>query len=119
MGGSGGGGGYGSSSPYSGSGAPGGQGDVCDLAFSANVFSPVPATVGLIVVDDEISIELQQNSVVILVPRLAPANSRLGTLAGIPELGDLVACIQNGNTYAGRISGIHGGNIEVTVWRVP
>jgi hypothetical protein len=119
MGGSGGGGGYGSSSPYSGSGEGGQTGNPCDLAFSANVFSPVAAIVGQVVVGDDVSIVLQNNSIGVLVPRLGNTNSRLGTLAGIPELGDLIACIQQGNTYGGRITTIQGGNIEIAVWRIP
>jgi hypothetical protein len=94
-----------------------GSDDACDLAFDTNVYSPDPAVVAKCTKGQALRIKLDGKVVAVIVPSLN--GDRLGTLAGHPDLAQLVKCLQNNQKYEGKILKINGGNVDISVWRVP
>lgn len=48
---------------------------------------------------------------------ISATGSPLGTLAGIPELAQLIRCLQAGVVYSGSVDQISNGAVEVVLWR--
>lgn len=49
--------------------------------------------------------------------RLSASGRTIGTLAGIPNLAQLIACLADGVTYIGTVTGVAGGAINVRLAR--
>ncbi len=86
--------------------------DPCPDRIPANVTGPVRG----ITVNSWLEVELdgEAPSVVFVDP---VTGEKVGSLAGIRRLADLIRCLERGITYRAYVDAVSGGRVEVTVTR--
>jgi hypothetical protein len=101
------------------SGLGGSLGDRCDIRFRTDLFSPVAIVASSLKVGDYLDIVLRTEGVVTSVAAVTQADQKVaGTLAGARQIGDLVACLQQGHRYEGKIVAISGSSITLQISKV-
>lgn len=93
--------------------------DKCDLWFKTSLFSPVASVVESLSVGDQLDVILYtQNQTMSIVAQTQSTAEIAGTITGAQELGDLIACLQDGVIYVADVIGISGAVVDLTVKRV-
>ena len=96
-------------------GGGGPDGPNCDLRFRTQLASPVAAVVGGLVAGGDLVIELEDAGGV----QVIVAKTTAGAIAGsiVDNVGQLIRCIQRGNTYGATIDAVVGGAVTIDVAR--
>lgn len=87
----------------------------CDLRFRTQLASPVAAVVAGLVAGGDLVIDLEDSGGV----QVIVAKTTAGAIAGsiVDNVGQLIRCIQQGNTYAATIDAVAGGAVTIDVAR--
>lgn len=96
-------------------GGGGPDGTDCNLDFRTQLASPVAAVIGALAVDEVLPIDLEDSGGV----RVVVARTAAGSIAGsiVDNVGQLLRCIQKGNTYEATVQSVSGGAVTVGVAR--
>lgn len=108
-GGSGGGGKTGGAGGGGGGGAP--SPDMCVFNTNATLASPNPSVVPTLSVGNILTVSLNSAGPSPIAEVIAPAGVA-GTLAGMPRLRELIACLEGGTNYEFEVTAISGGRVE-------
>ena len=108
-----GGGGIDSSGSGGGSGRDGGgNSNFCIFNTAATIASPNASVLANVSVGHILSVGLNSSGASPVVEVITSTGAVLGSLAGLPRLSDLIACIQRGVNYQFVIAKITGGRVE-------
>lgn len=104
--------------PSSGSGGSGKR-DRCNIRFQTDLFSPVATVVARLDKGDVLDVNLYTENSTTSVAALTPNKHEVaGTITAVAELGQLVACLREGEQYQAQVVRKSGSAVTVIVARV-
>jgi len=91
--------------------------DPCNLDFVASLTSANPTAVAKIHLNDELSVVLHAGAFLVAVCRIPATAEVVGSIAGVPQLNDLIGCLQQGVAYSARVILATPTRVDVRVRR--
>lgn len=88
--------------------------NACNLSFETNLYGPVPDAVSALRSGDRLDVKLTRGQLSVGVFK-KNQSELVGTIVGLSQIPDLVACLQAGHMYVATVKRVVGSTVTIHV----